>query len=65
MTTARNYTPEGMLRPDDAAALLCVSRRTFYRLVKAGRLAPALKLNRKCVYYARHDVEQLSREDRP
>lgn len=59
MSDAAKVKSEAMyLTAGQAADILCLSRRTFFRLVKGGRLpAAALRLSRKTVRWLREDIE--------
>jgi excisionase family DNA binding protein len=49
-------TPE-FLRPDQAAQLLSVSKRTLSAWQKA-RIVPFVKIGRKCVLFRRSDLDK-------
>jgi excisionase family DNA binding protein len=47
---------EQLLTADQIAERLVVSKRTFYRLISAGRFPPGIAFSRKCVRWRRADV---------
>lgn len=49
-------TPKAFLRAKDFQALLPVSERTFWRMLKAGQLPPHKKLGR-VILFSRADVD--------
>jgi excisionase family DNA binding protein len=51
--------PKAFLRAKDFQAMLPVSERTFWRMLKAGQLPPHKKLGR-VILFARSDIEAWS-----
>lgn len=55
----RSETPAVLLRIRDAAAMLSVSERTIWQLIRAGELPAIHPPAMRAIRIARHDVENL------
>lgn len=61
--TAKNITKKELLRPDEAAELLNVSRWTIYRWVKKGEIK-ATKIGRGSLRIFRESLEKVINDKR-
>ena len=58
-TTKRSESQPVLLRIRDAAAMLAVSERSVWQLIRAGQLRAVHPLGMRAVRIARQDVENL------
>jgi excisionase family DNA binding protein len=61
--TAKNITKKELLRPDEAAELLNVSRWTIYRWIKKGEIK-ATKIGRGSLRIFRESLEKVINDKR-
>ena len=58
-TTKRSESQPVLLRIRDAAAMLAVSERSVWQLIRTGQLSAIHPLGMRAIRIARHDVENL------